>query len=633
MSSEQSESDKSYIGFVGAVLVLYCVALTVFTGDIGFDGDDWWVLALPYWHSLTDALTLYAHKFLRPMEGIYWISLFKVFGFNKPAFHLCSLLLLAGSAVLMGVTLDKAFPGRRAFVSLSVLLAFFLPPVSCLTYVMFTDNSRLSMLLFWCSVLAFQRWAEKSSPSRGMLLPAALYVSSFVTYEATSFLIFVVPLLVWPVHRRCCDGTSDRAFLIKLSLTILTAFVSALTVRFTLQNGGPVAHSFFVPPFELLWSYIALLPFYLLAPFTSMSADRGAIVLGFLAVLGCAVLFRLSGRGSSAAKMSVPGKFEPGSQWYFVAVGVGMLILGMLPYQLAGYGSCAPRLAETVMVKCGLQSEGDLSWFNFTWASRIYSSACFGVAIMLAAGLSGVRRPFAEKLAKAAALVVIGFMAVFHAGLSPDWREAAEIRNNLMGSLVSQAPAVKSGTNFVFLDIACSHKRAEVIRRENGLRDLIAMLYGDQTLGAWRLYPCAYDRSTQVFQQAVATPEGFLTRGQRQSETAPHESVLLFKRSGRELILLDTITACDGSVPTGISWRGIAQLTSSFARIEAWSNAISPRASLARAAWTSGLISTLRLTRLKTTLASLHRLKYVVVRNALRRHMFKMRLYQFAPRT
>ena len=128
------------------------LSLTVVTGDIGFDGDDWWVLAIPYWNSFPDSLVLYARKFLRPVEGLYWISLFELFGFNKVVFHLCSLLLLAGSAALMGVSLDRAFPGRRACVSIAVLLAFFLPPVSCLTYVMFTDNSRLSMLLFWTSV-------------------------------------------------------------------------------------------------------------------------------------------------------------------------------------------------------------------------------------------------------------------------------------------------------------------------------------------------------------------------------------------------------------------------------------------------------------------------------------------------
>ena len=204
-----------------------------------------------------------------------------------------------------------------------MLLAFFLPPVSCLTYVMFTDNSRLSMLLFWTSVLAFQRWAQKSSPWHGLALPMALYVGSFLTYETSGFLIFVVPLLVWPVHRRCSDRPSDRAFLIKLCIGILAAFAAAVALRFVSLNGGAVGHSYLLPPFELLWSYLALLPFYLLAPFTSMSADRWALLAGFLVVLGTAGLFLFSSRDRSAAEVAAEGRFEPGSQWYLVVLGAG----------------------------------------------------------------------------------------------------------------------------------------------------------------------------------------------------------------------------------------------------------------------------------------------------------------------
>lgn len=628
MPTEQPEGCKSYLWFAAAGLALYCVVLTVVTGDIGFDGDDWWVLAIPYWNSFPDSLVLYARKFLRPVEGLYWISLFELFGFNKVVFHLCSLLLLAGSAALMGVCLDRAFPGRRVSVSIAVLLAFFLPPVSCLTYVVFTDNSRLSMLLFWTSVLAFQRWAQQSSPWRGLALPMGLYVISFLTYETSSFLIFAVPLLVWPVYRRCSDRHSDRAFLIKLCVGILAAFAAAVALRFVSLNGGAVGYSYLLPPFELLWSYLALLPFYLLAPFTSLSADRWALLAGLLVVLGTAVLFLLSSRGRSAAEAAAERRFEPGSQLYLVVLGGAIMILGMLPYQLAGYGSFTPRLTETVMAKCGLLQEGDLSWFNFSWASRIYSSASVGVAILLASVLSGWRMPSARLLGKAVALVVICFMAVFHAGLSLDWREAAEIRNDLIRSLVSQVPDVRSGTNFVFLDLTCSHKRAEVIRRENGLRELIGMLYADHNLCAWRVHPYASHWPENVCQQAVAMPEGFLCRGQRQGEPAPHESLLLFKRSGRELVLLDTITSQDGSVPTGIAWQGVEHLTSNLGRIEAWSTAISPEARFARNAWTSGLISTFQLTRLKSALASLRGPKYVALQSARRRHLFKVRLHR-----
>ncbi len=92
---------------------------------------------------------------------------------------------------------------------------------------------------------------------------------------------------------------------------------------------------------------------------------------------------------------------------------------------------------------------------------------------------------------------------------------------------------MKSGTNFVFLDVACSHKRAEVIRRENGLRELIEMLYADRTLGAWRLYPHAYDPPTHAYQQACRNVRGIPEPRPKAGRTAPQESLLLFKRSGR----------------------------------------------------------------------------------------------------
>ncbi|MGO9116490.1 MAG: hypothetical protein ACLQPD_02650 [Desulfomonilaceae bacterium] len=633
MSTEQPGNSSSYLWYLAGGLGLYCIVLTAMTGDIGFDADDWWILSLPYWNNFSDSLILYARKFLRPIEGVYWISLFQLFGFNRVAFHLCSLLLLAGSAVLMGVSLDRAFPGRQVFVSIAVLLTFFLPPVSCLTYVLFTDNSRLSMLLYWVTVVAFQHWARRSSSWRGLTLPVALYLVSFLTYEASSFLIFLMPVLVWPVHQRCSNQAFDPVFLIKLSGGVVVAFAAAVTVRFVFLNGGAVYHSSLLPPFELLWSYLALLPFYLVAPFMSVSDNRWALLAGFLVALATAGLFFLRNHDRPLDKMGPQGWFQTESGWYLVALGCGILFLGMLPYQLAGYGLCRPPLVETLILKTGPGPGVDLPWFNFTWASRIYSSASFGMAILLACGLTGWRRPSVKLIGRTGALVLIGFMAVFHAGLSQDWREAAEIRNHLVRSLVNQVPAVKSKTNFVFLDIVCSHKRAEVIRRENGLGELIKMLYGDQTLGAWRLYPDEYDRCTHLHQQSVAMPSGFLCGdSQRQREPSPQESLLLLKRSGRELILLDKITARDTSVPTGIEWRGIEHLASNFKRIKACRTMTSPEARLARNAWTSGLISMLRLTRLRSTLASLRGSRYGTVYGARPYPVFKLRLSRIKAR-
>ena len=87
MEKDQPGVGTSFLWFVAAGLVLYCVVIIAITGDIGFDGDDWWVIAVPYWNGFLDSVLLYAHKFLRPLEGVYLIVLFKLVGFNKIVFH------------------------------------------------------------------------------------------------------------------------------------------------------------------------------------------------------------------------------------------------------------------------------------------------------------------------------------------------------------------------------------------------------------------------------------------------------------------------------------------------------------------------------------------------------------------
>jgi len=220
-------------------------------------------------------------------------------------------------------------------------------------------------------------------------------------------------------------------------------------------------------------------------------------------------------------------------------------------------------------------------------------------------------------------------MAVFHAGLSLDWKEAAVIRNDLMRSLVIQVPAASSHTNFVFMDIDCSHKRAEIFRKWECLRALVGMLYTDPTLCAWYVSSRSGDYLNYM---AKATPEGFLSRGQRQGEPAPHDNLLLFKREGRELILVNRIKAHDDPLSSGIAWQGVEQLASNVARIEAYRTPVLPGAGLVHNAWTSGLISTFQLNRLKTTLAYLPGSKHGVVTDSRRRRVIKMRLYRLKAR-
>jgi len=607
-------------------LALYCIALTVLTGDIGFDGDDWWVLACPFWNSFPYSILEYAREFLRPIEGVYWIGLFEIFGFNKPVFHFCSLLLLAGASVLMGFALSRAFPGRRLFVVLAVFLAFFLPTVSCLTYVLFTDNSRLALMLFWASVLAFQSWATKFKDWTGLWLPVVLYVASFLTYESSGFLLFLVPLLVWPVFSLRADRFSDTGFPLRLGVGMSSAFSLALAIRFLFLSGGAVAQRHFLPPTELLWSYPALLPFYLVAPFTWISSDGWAWLLAMLmAAAISALILAVAGTGNdgNAADVFRRKKSYLGC---ILLVGLGIAFLGMLPYQLAGYGSSTPKLAETLMAKCGLVPDGNLAWFDFNWASRIFSSASCGVAILIAALATAPRRKTARIASISVAVVALAFMVLFHAGLSKDWKGAAATRNDLIRSLVAHVPDVRSESNFVFLDLECYHGRAPVIRRWSGLRELVRMLYRDRTLGAWYLYPCCWEWPNKVFQKAFVCPRGFVSRGMKMDQPAPHDSLVILKRSGNELVMLNKIEPRDGSVSTGIAWLDAKELKSNRDRILAWSDAPPSEARLASNAWDSGLIATLNLYRVRFSLSYLRGRTYVVVHDAVGRRISKDRL-------
>jgi hypothetical protein len=597
---EANRSNSRLLLLLAAGLLTYAIVLTALTGDIGFDGDDWWVLSWPYWHHFPGSVLSYAKEFLRPVEGLYWIGMFEIFGFNSVAFHFSSLLLLAGSCVLMGACLSRAFPERRLLVALSVLFAFFLPMIASLTYVIFTDNSRLSVLLFWVAVLAFQAWAGRSQSWVGLIPPILIYLVSFLTYESASFLIFIVPLLVWPIHERA-PKRSDKSFILRIGTGITVAFAAALTMRFLLLNGGAVSEAGIVPSPGLVAGYLALLPFYLAAPFTSIPHGQPGIWILAILVASWAAgiiifLSRKPARGSQYAQADHEGNSK--EVLYLCLIGTGIFFLGMLPYQIAGYGFPPPTLIHTALAKWGIIKDSSNSWFNFNQASRIYSSASFGVALLLATLVTAWESKAAQRGAGVAAVIAIGSMALFHAGLSQDWKEAAHKRNDLLKSLISQVPEVKPNTSFVFFDLESYHKRAAVIRGWAGLRELVRMLYGDRTLRAWYVYRTDGNRPTELVQHGFVLPKGFVSRGMSFDHPAPHDSLLLMKRCGTRLKWVDHLAKGAKIGAIAITWRGGHTLRSNPERVIPWRSTQPAGTRITENRWEGGLTSTLNLIRL-----------------------------------
>ena len=583
--------------FSGAFFLIYALLITYLTGNIGFEGDDWWIFSWPYWNSFPMSLWLYSKELLRPLEGVYWISLFELFGFNKIVFHFLSISLLAGASLLMGACLYNVYPERKAFVTASIFWAFFLPTVSCLTFVVTTDNSRLSLLIFWASVLSFQRWVKKDLSWMGLILPVLLYVAAFFTYEAASFLVFTMPLFVIPLYGHRSQDALRGNFFVKIACGTLSAFSIALLIRFLVLKGGAVSHSDLLPSFELIASYFALLPWYLFGVFDFSYLDWTSIALGFVVcIFLCVFLLYLEQKRLEFPEDSAEPYYK--KKFYIILMSVMIILLGVAPYLFAGYGSVAPKIADTVWAKYGFIPGGYTAWYNYNWSSRIYSSASFGMAILLAFFMTHYKDYKKRVPATIAGVVFLGFAVAFHVGLVTDWKEAAQIRNSLCKSLISQVPDVEPKTNFLFVDLESYHKRAAIFRGWNGLRELMKMLYDSRDLGAYYVYKRSLIAPNELHQQAVYYPKGFVSRGVKMDKPLSPDSLVVLDRTGSDLVLLDTLSRDDGLVSNGIKWVGVSSFTSNIDRILPWSDTLTLPQGPVQNAWSSGLIATLNLYRL-----------------------------------
>lgn len=529
----------SLLNGVAVLLVAYCLTLALLVGDIGFQGDDWWVFSFPYWNSFPDSIYEYALGSRRPIEGVYWISMFEAFHFSRQPYTLFSLLLLAGSSLVLGACLLKAFPSRLALAIVTVFFSFLLPPVSNLTYMIHTDNSRISTLLYWLSVLAFQQWASKSGSRPGLILPILLYCTATLTYENTALLIFAVPGFVWPIVKRQQTELDMSPLMVRMGMAMGISFALFLSMRFLVFSGGAVGHGSLLPSPDLMISYFSTLGAYLSAPLVTISTDIWDWVWGGSVALTAGTLLFFAGRDPEPFDKERDASWVQ-SNWYVAGLGVVVLLLGVSPYLLAGYSAM----------------------YGFTSQSRIYSSGGFGVAILLAAVATISWKSERTRIViKCFAIALMIFMAVFLAGLRGSWREAAIKRNELRSSLLEQVPGVAPGTTFLFLDLQWYlSNRAVVFQGVDGLPEYIRMLYGEKDLYAYFLYSLSKDFVDSEGRTATVSPRGLTARGSSVRPPIPLDTLLILRRVGSRLVLVDGLSKDRDRV--AVDWRGVSTIKS-----------------------------------------------------------------------
>ncbi|MFA6222760.1 MAG: hypothetical protein WC647_10660 [Desulfomonilaceae bacterium] len=537
----KTSAEINTIPLIALVLFTFSLSLALLIGNIGFQGDDWWQFSWPYWFPFPQSIWEYVKASSRPIEGIYTVLVFDVFGLNRILYTLSALILSAGSCLLLASTLKRAFPSKASLPVIGAFLAFFLTPVSNLIYMFHTDNSRLSMLFFWISAFSFQRWAQRSCSWIGLIPPALFYLLAAFTYENTTFILFGVPLLVWPVYSLGEKAVNEKAFFIRLFAGIAGSFALFVLVRFLVFSGGAVKQSSLIPPIDLVFKYFSNLVIYAAFPFHDIPGDSVSWLWATPAALVLAALVFYSLRRSPPSQVQKLERWNQGFL-YIGMLGITFVILGMLPYLMAGYNST----------------------IGFTSQSRIYSSASFGLAILLASIVVAPAHPRTRALTHTLAIIAICLMAAFMAGLRHEWQDAERQRQRLTRTLLEQAPQVAPGSTFLFLDLqsyitAGGVDRAVVFQGVDGLGEWARILYRNRNIYAYFLYSQGEAFKDDEGRTASVSPQGVIARGSVTRGLIPLDSLIIVKRDVNRLRILDSLSEQDHAA--AINWKGISQIT------------------------------------------------------------------------
>ncbi len=531
-------SQKNF-ALTGMMMLCFALCIAVFiylTGDIGFQGDDWWIFGIPYWNGFPESVLVYANESKRPIEGLYWITLYEIFGLYEPAFLAGSLILLALSCLMMSKCLLRAFPDYKQWAIMSGLLSFVITPLGNLVFMLHTDNSRISCLFFWISVWFFQSWAQQPKNNLKLSLPILFYCLATLTYENCSLLIFAVPLLAFPVFKQYDDGKNNSTFrfLVKLFISISVGFSLFLAIRFIVFGGGAVGHKSLTPPLELGISYMWNLAEYMIFPIKSMKCDPEALMWAFLFSFFCLWFLKVYSSGSAEKKDSANGFSTRSNIIWMTMFSFSIIVLGMAPYLLAGYTP---------------------DW-GLTSQSRIYSSAGFGVAALICLPLTLSNGCSALGTAMRSGILIFAFFSAFALmSLRNDWIQAGIYRDNISRSILTKVPATRNGANFLFKDLQWYlSSNAVVFQGVDGLNEWIKILYKNRNVNAYFMYsPTNEDKDPE--KETRISSNGINARGSALQGPLPLDSLILMERQGDKMAIVEKIEKREDRIYA--KWEGV----------------------------------------------------------------------------
>ncbi|MBV9358224.1 MAG: hypothetical protein JO023_22145, partial [Chloroflexi bacterium] len=197
--------------------VVVTLSLVSYVTRLGFYSDDW--AHLGYLHTLHDQSLIRLMQadwsfdptmWMRPVQLVYFVSTYAIFGLNPLGYHLLNVLVLIGVALTLYLVFREL--GQPRAVSLAVALVYVLLPnySSDRFWILAADGATVGVLFYLVSVYAALRSVERVTRRLAGLWIALALVAlllSVLAYEITFLLSFLTPfLMLYRAHLQRIHG-------------------------------------------------------------------------------------------------------------------------------------------------------------------------------------------------------------------------------------------------------------------------------------------------------------------------------------------------------------------------------------------------------------------------------------------
>ena len=453
--------------------VAFSLALYVFR--LGFYSDDWIFLSLlrgsadqslaGLWAALYDGDVVIRQ---RPVQMLYLVLAYRLFGLSSPGYHLINSAVLAGSGLLLYLSMRAMRCAR--FLAVAVALVYvLLPHYSTDRFWVAAHQATISMLFYFLSLYADARALRDWPAGFGLwrLVSLAALLLSGLAYEVALPLFLLNPLAAWYAARRQPGARAARRSAILLlagnwiALAGVVVFKAAVTVR---ADAG-----------------LDMLPHLLGLVTGSLRVNFGTYGLGLPYVVGWIIAHNRSGLLAGAGVLGLlvfvylnravgPSSTTlPGRRAWAALIGLGLLVFAL------GHAIFA---ASTDI------------WFTSTsLGNRVAIAAAVGVALVFVAacGWAAAWLPGAQTGRQAfclcvALLCAAGFLV--NNTLAQFWIGAYQQQQRIVSDIRLTLPDLPARSTLILDGVCLEHGGAYAFTGKRDVAALLQMAYADPNLWA-----------------------------------------------------------------------------------------------------------------------------------------------------